>query len=114
LSVGSAKTSARTSEHSERLYRSHARGGALVVPHKDRKLRWPPRQFGQRPRQRRDTVAAVGVDLRKINITPAVRAKIGSKHGITRVQVLAACTNVIRTAWHTDERGRRLYLEGYT
>jgi hypothetical protein len=21
---------------------------------------------------------------------------------------------VIRTAWHTDERGRRLYLEGYT
>lgn len=54
------------------------------------------------------------MDLRKINITPAVRAKIGSKHGITRVQVLAACTNVIRTAWHTDERGRRLYLEGYT
>jgi hypothetical protein len=33
----------------------------------------------------------------RINITPAVRAKIGSKHGVTRDQVLAACTNVIRT-----------------
>lgn len=56
----------------------------------------------------------MGVDLREISITPAVRAKIGSKHGVTADQVLAACTNVIRTAWHTDERGRRLYLEGYT
>jgi hypothetical protein len=56
----------------------------------------------------------VGVDLREINITPAVRAKIGSKHGVTTDQVLAACTNVIRTAWRSDERGRRLYLEGYT
>ena len=56
----------------------------------------------------------MGVDLREINITPAVRAKIGSKHGVTKDQVLAACTNVIRTAWHTDARGRRLYLEGYT
>jgi hypothetical protein len=56
----------------------------------------------------------VGVDLREINITPAVRAKIGSKHGVTTDQVLAACTNLIRTAWRTDDRGRRLYLEGYT
>src|SRR5215211_3834911 len=30
--------------------------------------------------------------------------------GVTRDQVLAACTNVIRTAWHSDER-RRLYLD---
>jgi hypothetical protein len=56
----------------------------------------------------------VGVDLWKINITDAVRAKIGSKHGVTTDQVLAACSNVIRLAWHTDERGRRLYLEGRT
>jgi hypothetical protein len=57
---------------------------------------------------------AVGVDLREISISEAVQAKIGSKHGVTTDQVLAACSNVIRVAWHTDERGRRLYLEGRT
>jgi hypothetical protein len=73
-----------------------------------------PADAGQPAHERSVPSTAVGVDLREINITDAVRAKIGSKHGVTSDQVLAACSNVIRVAWHTDERGRLLYLEGRT
>jgi hypothetical protein len=56
----------------------------------------------------------VGVDIRVVNITPDVVAKLGSKHGVSADQVIAACTNVISATWNTDHRGRRLYLRGYT
>jgi hypothetical protein len=56
----------------------------------------------------------VGVDIREVNITPGVLAKLGSKHGVTADHVIAACTNVISVVWKNDHRGRRLYLRGYT
>lgn len=56
----------------------------------------------------------MGYDIRSVYISPAVNAKINSKHGVTQDEVLDACVRVVTASWIADERGRRLYIDGKT
>lgn len=53
-------------------------------------------------------------EIRSVYISDAMRAKIGSKHGLSPDDVLDACSNVRSAAWHLhEEYGWRLLVEGW-
>lgn len=53
------------------------------------------------------------VDIRDLECSVAVQAKINGKHHISVDDVWHACENARAAAWHDDpERGRRLLVAG--
>lgn len=56
----------------------------------------------------------MGLDVRRVYVSPKVRAKLGSKHGVTEDEALDACYDRRGARWiYDDERGWRLAIEGW-
>lgn len=80
----------------------HVAGHVLTPFSRDSRVRW-------------HAEGTMAVDIRTIEVSDHVRAKINGKHGLSELDVMEACEMPLAAAWDADpERGDRLLIRGRT